>query len=628
MGRSSVAIIRIALLLAQTMIVLLMSATRGYCFKALRASTLRDSFPMRKFHTLSTILSSRRDKDEFAKSTELEVFYRDIVKHVKNKESDKALSAYKETKERGIVFKSNVYLAMLSVCQKAEHLTSALELFNDMISSGTPPSEQSYLALIRCHCDGGNIDDAMALVRQMIEIGIETKLRTYQPILELLCGKLQNPTQAIAVLRHMSTQNLYPRSEQLTLILETSGRNVSSLRNLEYRASVDEVILNCSSEMLGITWEEAVRIAAALNVETEDSVIDNGILVESLETLTGGNSTIIIDVDVKFNLLWALNTVLEDIPGELKENFSAISSNVQSDALDCPISYQHEKYRVIDPEGLTELADIERSLTVAGIPKVQTPVNESIVIQSDRQEELPRPKMMVSAALRMLLSTDQALEDAVTEAPHFNTPRGSKGLKRQGLRMAKPIAPHRSGLKYELKPAEIVDISAESCRCPNCGDYLKPMCLSEEEKHRVRIALMKIATTNSLNHCKNLLAYSEWLNSLEEFKFIVDGANVAYNRQNFNGGKFSYQQIELIVKKIQADYPGDRILVVLPYPYAQKIVPNSVHSERRRLTYLTDADLAILDWLQKENMLFVTPQGSDDDWYWMYATVSEGRVHI
>jgi pentatricopeptide repeat protein len=630
MGFSSSAI-RITFLIAQSMFVFsLFARMRAQCLKVTRTVTpLRYELYPKNFHAMRSkiLLSARRAKEEPAKSGELEAVYREIVLCVKNKEVDKALKLYDDSKMQGIVFKNSVYLAMLSLCQKAEHLSSAIKIFNDMIASEHPPSEQSYLALIRCTCDAGKIDDAMTLVKQMIEIGIETKLRTYQPILEVLCGQLQDPMTAISVLRNMTNQNLTPRSEQLTLVLETAGRNSSNLKNIDFKTAVDQLIANCSTEMLGLPWDDTVRITSAMNSVGTEVVVKNGILIESLETLTGGNSTVVVDVDVKSSVLWALNVVIDEIPGDLKENFVAVSSKSEAN-VESPIAYQHERYRVLDPEGLKELADVEVSLNEN---EISVPLKEPEAAHINERGNLAetRPTMMVSAALKMLLSTDQALEDAVFEAPQSIFPRGSEGLKRQGLRMAKPVSPHRSGLTHPLMAAEIVDISNESCRCPNCGNYLQTMVLSEEERHRVRVALMKIASGNSLNNCKNLQMFSEWLSTEEEFKFIVDGANVAYNRQNFNGGKFSYSQIELLVKRLQADYPGDRILVVLPYPYAQKIVPNSIHtSERRRLTYLSDADLAILEWLKKEKMLYVTSQGSDDDWYWMFATVNENRVAL
>jgi len=37
--------------------------------------------------------------------------------------------------------------------------------------------------------------------------------------------------------------------------------------------------------------------------------------------------------------------------------------------------------------------------------------------------------------------------------------------------------------------------------------------------------------------------FGDWLRAREEFEYIVDGANVAYNSQNFGKGMFSFKQV-------------------------------------------------------------------------------------
>jgi hypothetical protein len=34
----------------------------------------------------------------------------------------------------------------------------------------------------------------------------------------------------------------------------------------------------------------------------------------------------------------------------------------------------------------------------------------------------------------------------------------------------------------------------------------------------------------------------------------------------------------------------------------------------------------VLDRLDANDMMYVVPLGADDDWYWIYATVAEGRT--
>jgi hypothetical protein len=52
--------------------------------------------------------------------------------------------------------------------------------------------------------------------------------------------------------------------------------------------------------------------------------------------------------------------------------------------------------------------------------------------------------------------------------------------------------------------ARLVDISRTTCLCPNCGGKLIPLLLDEEERKRVRLGLMKIASTASLNQLRNI----------------------------------------------------------------------------------------------------------------------------
>ena len=555
-----------------------------------------------------------------------------LLGHVKNKESDKALEIFKRLKESGYKLRSNIHLSMLSVCYRFEHLHIAIDMFNEMVDSGVAPTEQSYLALIRCHSDGGHVDDAIALVKHMITVGIEPKLRTYQPILESLCYKMHNPQKALEIIKHMYRQNVIPRSEQLALLLETSGRNTSYLSDKMYKDSLDEFIGSSSADVLGITARDIANVVSSTNnvydrdkdcnkKENKEEDNDPGTLVESLDTIQYSLDSMIVDADPDKGFVWTLNTVQDGI-STIYENRDLPS--------DCTIVYQKEKYRFLHPE----LEGIENLVNVS-IPLDENNTRAQIAIDDGGS-------IKSWYALKMLLASDQDSEDNVaTHISQLRVARGQRSPVRHELRMkrehgelasvigSEPESELNSAVvkaPYPLRKAEIVGISNKSSRCPNCGDYLKPMLLTAEERHRVRVALMKIASTNSLNQCKNLQAFSDWLQEQEEFVYIVDGANVAYNKQNFDNGKFSYRQIELVVNQLEKECPGERILVVIPYPYAQKIIPNSVHyNGKKKLTYLSDGEMAVLERLQNKNMLYITPQGSDDDWYWMYCTVSEGR---
>lgn len=68
----------------------------------------------------------------------------------------------------------------------------------------------------------------------------------------------------------------------------------------------------------------------------------------------------------------------------------------------------------------------------------------------------------------------------------------------------------------------------------------------------------------------------QWGSKLQEsnkaFTVVVDGPNVAYARQNFEGGGFSFHQIDLCVTELLAR--GEVVMVLLPHKYLQAKIPN------------------------------------------------------
>jgi hypothetical protein len=91
--------------------------------------------------------------------------------------------------------------------------------------------------------------------------------------------------------------------------------------------------------------------------------------------------------------------------------------------------------------------------------------------------------------------------------------------------------------------ARLVDISSRSCLCPNCHEEVISLTITEEERVRVREALILIARAASPLQERHLEDFEKWLKAREEFDFVVDGANIAYFNQNFASGKFSFKQV-------------------------------------------------------------------------------------
>lgn len=81
-------------------------------------------------------------------------------------------------------------------------------------------------------------------------------------------------------------------------------------------------------------------------------------------------------------------------------------------------------------------------------------------------------------------------------------------------------------------------------------------------------------------------------------------------------------QLEAVVNKLRER--GDRVLVILPFCYTQKAIPNSIRRKERERIKLLEEEERFLKKLEEDDMLYVV-QGGDDDWFWMMVTVLEGR---
>jgi pentatricopeptide repeat protein len=466
-------------------------------------------------------------------------FNLELIGCVKIKNFEKSLILYENMKNSGLSIKSGVFTTLLSICHQKNHLNHAIKLFNDMLTARHVPTEPAYLSLIRCFSSANKIEECLALIKHMRLLSIEPKLRTYHPILEAIALAEKNPTRVLKLLQHMTCNNVIPRSEQL-LVLFRCGIENNSFADDKFCQDVDDIIKIMSTELLGLHSEDINKIVMLFNNLTVEQLKDQGILVESVNSIKG--KLIVGDID-KDGSLFAIN-----------ENFE----------------------------------------------NAQSVVSETLCSPASSDPTIPIVKNISTA----FASREPDKYVILNNANSINKNNSLSNIK-----------------------SRIIDISNDTSRCPNCNSTIASIYLTEGERHRVRVSMNKITATSNLIQCKNLQDYYTWLQEKEEFVYIVDGANVAYNGQNFDTGKFSYRQIELVVDKLKER--GERILVLIPYPYAQKIVPNSAKQRGgRRTTLLTKEDQRILEKLEDEGMLYVVPPGANDDWYWIFATVCENRKKI
>lgn len=93
------------------------------------------------------------------------------------------------------------------------------------------------------------------------------------------------------------------------------------------------------------------------------------------------------------------------------------------------------------------------------------------------------------------------------------------------------------------------------------------------------------------------------------FDIIVDGANVGYCKQNYQGAPahVDYQQIDQLLVHLESK--GHRPLLILHCRHiARSMVPDE------------ECERLVARW-QRQEMLYPAPRGFNDDWFWLYASV-------
>jgi hypothetical protein len=99
---------------------------------------------------------------------------------------------------------------------------------------------------------------------------------------------------------------------------------------------------------------------------------------------------------------------------------------------------------------------------------------------------------------------------------------------------------------------------------------------------------------------------------------LLDGPNVGYYMQNFNEGTFNYHQIKFVAETMEN--MNEKILITIPEKYTKDSFFISSGNVRQRLT---KKEMSIRDELLKSGKLYAVPSGCLDDYYWMFASISD-----
>ncbi|XP_057453208.1 proteinaceous RNase P 2-like [Lotus japonicus] len=142
--------------------------------------------------------------------------------------------------------------------------------------------------------------------------------------------------------------------------------------------------------------------------------------------------------------------------------------------------------------------------------------------------------------------------------------------------------------------------------CGGCGEQLACVDIDDEEMEKFGKSIAALAVEREVK--ANFSEFQGWLEKHAHYEAIVDGANVGLYQQNFADGGFSTHQLHDVVNELYNRSGKKWPLVIL-------------HNKRLRGLMENPSTRKLVEEWMNNGVLYTTPNGSNDDWYWLYAAV-------
>ncbi|XVF46888.1 hypothetical protein PTKIN_Ptkin03bG0064300 [Pterospermum kingtungense] len=143
-------------------------------------------------------------------------------------------------------------------------------------------------------------------------------------------------------------------------------------------------------------------------------------------------------------------------------------------------------------------------------------------------------------------------------------------------------------------------------RCCCCGEQLSCVDIDDAETEKFAQSVAGLALEREVK--ANFREFQDWLEENADFEAIVDGANIGLYQQNFAEGGFSLLQLDAVIKEMYTRSGNKWPLVIL-------------HNKRVRALLENPSCRELVEEWMNNGVLYTTPQGSNDDCYWLYAAV-------
>ena len=421
-----------------------------------------------------------------------DLFRYKLLHSVKHVSYEQVVDVYTALKTNNYTIKSQIHMALLGVCTKYEHYEFAKTIRREMEAAGQRPTEPLYVTLVRCLCAGDKVEEALSLVGEMKDVGLSPKLRTYQPIVEAICRR-NRPESALALLQTMQRSGVEPRSEQLSMVIDCAARtglfNCSGEQgsdNDKFKTKLNSFIRDLSDNViLGFSSSEAATVVTAMQNQTREEFADDGILVQTVDDIKG---LIIEDNRETSGSVKAVNYTF-------KLNYTGIEADIASnDSVYKSVVANNSSSGVsMVSKQLSTLININ-NYSLSSMERIANILKDNLNVQLDKLKADSKVLRVLSTADHegaAVIGADNTTIDAIPILGN-NKLKGHICVNDTDEKFFVKNSPYfqshfmslRNGSREYSRKARIVEVSPQTCQCPLCGDQLRRLLLTDDERKR------------------------------------------------------------------------------------------------------------------------------------------------
>lgn len=452
--------------------------------------------------------------------------------------------------------------AMVRVEEPPHNLEAALIIYEDMLRCEVAVPEASYTALIRCCCINQQPYRGLQFFREMQRLNITPKLRSFTSLLDALSTHSDTAQSKLDV----------PAPADFANHIEC-GFGIYNEMIHKYELDPTEKEFVC---MLRLCLSAAdQRFHSVLT-----SFAESGIVPVSTE----------------------LRDVLTQWFTTVEPSYTITSSAVQKDGT---VQLNQERLRSLDVDERFRADFLEQLRSFALVVddnrkiKVNNKIKEQQQIQALKQQlrqsamaegstQSSATSNTTGADIAGNITANNDVNTAENKSAHSYPPSAPVNREELWGDFVKYLRYHRKSSPAETMSGTVSDIGTAGAHSPT---------------KRARNANSNAKISDTLDPVTTASA---------GYDIIVDGANVGYFKQNYQGAPqhVDYQQIDQLLQHLRSI--GHSPLLILHCRHVSKyMIPNA------------ECDAIVRRW-RVDGCIYATPKGFNDDWFWLYAAVSTG----